>query len=42
MFVTADLSGKTAGKYTVLVRIVANDDSAVWQVGSYEVSVTIQ
>ena len=42
LFATADLSGKTAGKYTVLVRIVANDDSAVWQVGSYEVSVTIQ
>ncbi len=38
----ADLSGKTAGEYTVPVRIYAKTSNAIWQIGSYNVVVTIK
>ena len=42
LFATADLAGKAAGKHTVVVRIGAENGKNIWQVGTYEVLVTIE
>lgn len=42
LYAVADLTGKTAGVYTVPVRIFAENYDNIWQVGTYEVVVTVK
>ncbi len=42
LYAVADLTGKAAGVYTVPVRIYAENYDNVWQVGTYEVVVTVK
>ncbi len=42
LYAVADLTGKAAGVYTVPVRIYAEDYDNIWQVGTYEVVVTVK
>lgn len=42
LYAVADLSGKTAGEYTVAVRIYSKKFNTVWQLGTYNVVVTIK
>ena len=42
LYAVADLSGKSAGTYTVDVIIKSDDYDKVWQVGSYSVAVNIK
>ena len=42
LYAVADLSGKTAGEYTVSVRIYSKKYNTVWQLGTYNVVVTIK
>ena len=41
LYVEIDLSGKSAGEYTVTAIVKNKNDLAVWQVGSYSITVTI-
>ncbi len=42
LYAVADLSGKTAGEYTVAVRVYSKAYDNIWQVGTYNVVVTIK
>lgn len=42
LYAVADLSGKTTGEYTVTVRIYSKKNNNIWQVGKYNVVVTIK
>ncbi len=42
LYAVADLSGKTAGEYTVAVRVYSKTYDNIWQVGTYNVVVTIK
>lgn len=42
LYAVADISGKTAGEYTVAVRVYSKTYDTVWQVGTYNVVVTIK
>lgn len=42
LYVDIDLSGKSAGEYSVTAIVKSKNNSAVWQVGSYSITVTIK
>ena len=42
LYAVADLSGKTAGEYTIPVKVYSKTYNTVWQVGTYEVVVTVK
>lgn len=42
LYAVADLQGKTAGEYTVAVRIYSKSYDNIWQIGTYNVVVTIK
>ncbi len=42
LYAVADLSGKSAGEYTVPVRIYSKSYKTVWQVGTYNAVVTVK
>lgn len=42
LYAVVDLSGKTTGEYTVSVRLYAKKYNNIWQVGKYNVVVTIK
>lgn len=42
LYAVADLQGKTAGEYTVAVRVYSKSHDNIWQIGTYNVVVTIK
>ena len=42
LYAVADLTGKTSGEYTVAVRVFSKKNNNIWQVGKYNVVVTIK
>ncbi len=42
LYAEVDLSGKTAGEYTVSARIKSDQYDNIWQVGTYNVIITLQ
>lgn len=42
LYAVADLSGKSAGEYTVPVRIYSKSYKTIWQVGTYNAVVTVK